>query len=158
MKKPELLSEETRKRVIKRINQREWWRTRVNKDVLQERGLFLVSSFRYAEFYGRPLDNPFKVDLKNPLIGDEAFAMGILGLPVPREDISGKEILEMEAKKMSVGIAMGFDSIAIMSPNEFKKLKEIGRLPNGYELQIFCSSAWNQLMRHPESYGAKGVC
>lgn len=158
MKKPELLAEEIGRRVTKKINQREWWRTWVNKEALQERGLFLVSSFRYAEFYGRPLNNPFKVDLKNPLIGDEAFVMDFLGLSVPHEDMSGKEILEMEAKKMSAGIAKGFDSIVIISPNEFKKLKESGRLPNGYELQVFCSSAWNQLIRDPEGYEAKEAC
>ncbi len=165
MGKEQLLSNETTMRVIKRINQREWWRTWINKQALKERGLFLESCFRSAEFYGRPLDNPFKVNLKNPLIGDDEFVMSTLGLPPivwasykdGMEEISEKEnkIIKMQSVKMRIAMDMGFDSIAILSANDFKRLKEKGRLPNGYDLQVFFTSDWHQLMQHPDGYGVK---
>lgn len=124
-------------RIIKRINKRAWWRTAINENAIQERGIFFASSFSQAEFYGRPVDEPFKVNIKKPLVGDEAHVMTILGLNVPDPEISIPDLLKLEALKMKTASSLGFDSIAIMTSKEFKNFLMKGRLPNQYELQVF---------------------
>src|SRR5690606_20636330 len=108
---------------------REWWRTAINKKALKERGIFLASSFRDAEFYGRPLDTPFKVSIEKPLFGDEKHVMKQLDLGFPEQDITVENLLKMEATKMHIASNKGFDCIAIVTPKQFWRFQRTGHLP-----------------------------
>ena len=55
-------------KLIAYINKHEWWRTTLpDKQEVKARGMFFMNSYRQAEFYGRPIDTPFRVKIKNVL-------------------------------------------------------------------------------------------
>src|SRR5690242_5715983 len=59
-------------RLIAFVNRKNWWHVPpVDPDAYRKRGKFLASTFEEAEFYGRPLDEPQRVVVTKPLIGDE---------------------------------------------------------------------------------------
>jgi hypothetical protein len=56
-----------------------------------KRGRFFASSFAEAEFYGRPLDDPQRVIIAKPLVGDESAIAKILGFfAYPREKVQSR--------------------------------------------------------------------
>jgi hypothetical protein len=61
------------------VNRKNWWHVPpANPNAYRERGKFLASSFREAEFWGRPLDDPQKVTVTRPLVGDDMAIEGEL--------------------------------------------------------------------------------
>src|ERR1035441_100482 len=59
-------------KLIARINRKDWWHVPPSDPkAYQKRGMFLASTFREAEFWGRPLDTPIRVKVVKPIIGDE---------------------------------------------------------------------------------------
>ena len=48
-----------------------WHVTPVAPNSYSKRDKFLASTYREAEFWGRPNDTPERVTVENPLIGDE---------------------------------------------------------------------------------------
>ncbi|MGO9271727.1 MAG: hypothetical protein ACLQOO_15930 [Terriglobia bacterium] len=63
---------ETREKLIAHLSRREWWHCPPqDPKAYQKRGKFLASSFREAEFWGRPLDESQQVTISNPPIDDE---------------------------------------------------------------------------------------
>lgn len=71
--------------MISHINKKGWWHCPPpDLYAYQKRGKFFASSFREAEFWGRPLDEPQHVTVSNPLIGDEdSIEMELFGQPIP---------------------------------------------------------------------------
>lgn len=71
-------------RLITHINKKDWWHVPPTDPLAySKRGKFLSSSFREAEFYGRPLDVPEHVRISKPLLGDEATIETVLfGRPI----------------------------------------------------------------------------
>ena len=59
-----------RDKLLARINRKDWWHVPpADPKAYQKRGKFLASTFREAEFWGRPLDIPVRVRVINLIIG-----------------------------------------------------------------------------------------
>lgn len=77
------ISKEFRDKLILHVSRKYWWHSPPgDPKAYQKRGKFYASSFEEAEFWGRPLDVPARVNVKNPLIGDERTIMTRLSLPM----------------------------------------------------------------------------
>ncbi len=138
-------------KLVSYINSHGWWRTALpDEKAVKARGVFYASSFREAEFYGRPLDTPFRVHVTNPLFGDEPTIMQALGLSLPPDNIPVKERFSLDAKMKGLAAAKGYDSIALATPNAYKKYAEASRVPNSIELQVF-SEAAQRRVDYPEA-------
>lgn len=125
-------------KVIEHINKKDWWRTiEPDEQSIKDRGLFYASSFEEAEFYGRPQNEPSRVDIKNPLIGDERAINEELGLEVPKEDISVEERFALDKKLKETAEAVGYDSIVLMTSENFADYKKTGKIPKSIELNVF---------------------
>ena len=112
IKQKHVSSDSDLKKLIKKINSMDWWRTAVSDEAaIKERGLFLASSYKEAEFYGRPIDEPFSVEIENPLIGSEPVVMQKLGLTMPTEDIPVAERFELDKKMKDKAVALGFRNL-----------------------------------------------
>lgn len=104
-----------------------------------KRGKFLASSFGEAEFWGRPLDEPLRVTVARPLVGDEAtIERKLFGKCVSREDIvrTMKQRWNLDALMKRTALRLGYDSILLMAPRTFAKFKSTGQLPRSLELNI----------------------
>ncbi len=125
-------------RLIAHINRKEWWHVPPREpDAYRKRGKFLASSFRDAEFWGRPLDQPQKVAVNRPLVGDEsAIEKNLFGRRVSREDIAIQKRWALDARMKRAALAKGYDSIVLMTPNAFAQFKASGKLPRSLELNI----------------------
>ena len=124
--------------LIDKVNQRDWWHVPPqDKEAYQKRGQFFSSSFKEAEFYGRPQDRPSKVKVENPLMGDEAAITKELGLPEPPEDISVENRFELDANMKREAEKRGYDSIALMTPKAWATFQETGKVPSSIELNVF---------------------
>jgi len=96
-------------KLIRHVNRKDWWHVPpADPRAYQKRGKFFASSFRDAEFYGRPLDNPERVVVTKPLIGDEQAIATVLGIPPQGEGMNLEEIAErdtlLERRRRSEGI------------------------------------------------------
>src|SRR6266571_4115134 len=89
MKKDDRLFE----KLVAHVNRKEWWHVPPRDPVAyNKRGKFFASSFREAEFWGRPLDEPQKVVVRRPLVGDEnTIERALFGRRVSREGIEVEE-------------------------------------------------------------------
>jgi hypothetical protein len=101
-----------------------------------KRGKFFASSFSEAEFYGRPLDDPLRVVIANPLVGDESAIAKILGIPPQHAGMSLEEIAAHDMRWRKAALAKGFDSIVLMTPKAFSRLVSDGKLPRSLELNV----------------------
>ena len=125
-------------KLIRYINYHKWWRTGIpDEKAIKARGLFYASSYKDAEFYGRPIDTPFSVNVKNPLFGDETHIMQLLGLPLLSPVGSIKERFALDAKMMRHAIAKNYDAIALFTTNGYEKYLKNGTTPRSIELQVF---------------------
>jgi len=120
------------------INSHNWWRTVLpDEKMVKARGLFYASSYRDAEFYGRPINTPSNVNVKYPLVGDEAHIMQALSLPLPSQDISIKERFALDAKIMRLATAKGHDSVVLVTTKGYEMYMKTGTIPRSIELQVF---------------------
>jgi hypothetical protein len=126
-------------RLVAHVNQKSWWHVPPrDPSAYQKRGKFLASSFRDAEFWGRPLDEPQKVCIAKPLIGDEeTIEKSLFGKRMSDEDIEMEERFKLDAKIKKAALAKGYDSIVLMASKAFMELKKTGKLPRSLELNIF---------------------
>lgn len=125
-------------RLLAYINAHCWWRTALpDRQAIEARGVFLASSYRDAEFYGRPIDSAFRVNVSNPLFGDEPEIMQTLGLPEPSQNIRIKERFSLDAKIMRLAAKKGYDSIALSTSRAYRDYVSTGRIPRSIELQVF---------------------
>ena len=141
MTEPCTVKPEHREKLIQRINRKEWWHvTPADPKSYTNRGKFLSSTYREAEFYGRPNDMPERVTVRNPLIGDEAtIERALLGAPVVRSKDAADwmdEQFAIDAKLYKAGRAKGYDAIVVLSPTNFAKFVAEGRLPLSIELNL----------------------
>lgn len=128
--------------MISHINKKDWWHV-LPLDPLAyfERGKFFSSSFREAEFYGRPLDNPDHVTISNPLPGDEAtIEAALFAKPINHPELgspgSTEFQLELDARMKQIALSKGYDSIVLMTAKEFLAYKRQGKMPRSIELNI----------------------
>ena len=56
--------------LVEKVNKSTWWHvTPQDRHSYKKRGKFLASTYRQAEFYGRPNDIPEQVSISNPIYG-----------------------------------------------------------------------------------------
>lgn len=128
-------------KLIAHINEKEWWHVPPQGGVesYRKRGKFMASSFREAELYGRPLDQPYKVSILNPLVGDESTVHRKLFkrvIEIPLDDTFLEKRLSLDARMKRAALAMGYDSIALMHPKGFAAFRSYGKIPRSIELNL----------------------
>jgi hypothetical protein len=125
-------------RLVAYVSRKEWWHVPPrDPEVYKKRGKFLASTFREAEFWGRPLNEPQKATIASPLVGDEAaIEEELFGRRISRDDISLRERWRLDAKMKRVALARGYDSIVLMTPAAFARFASSGRVPRSLELNI----------------------
>jgi len=87
-------------KLIAHVNRKDWWHVPPrDPSAYSKRGKFLASSFREAEFWGRPLDEPQRVTISRPLIGDEeTIEKLLLGQRVSGEDMAMERRWALDAR------------------------------------------------------------
>ena len=129
-------------KLLARVHRKDWWHVPpADPKAYQRRGKFLASTFAEAEFWGRPLDTPIHVSVKNPLIGDEpTIETELLGAPVPYPGDDHPKLLEwrwnLDAKLKKAALARGYDSICLLSRSSFAKFLAEGKVPISLELNL----------------------
>ena len=124
-------------RFVAHLNRKQWWHVPpVNPDAYKMRGKFFASSFAEAEFYGRPLDEPQKVRIAKPLVGDENGIARMLRIPPQHDRMSLEQIAAHDAKWRNAALKKGYDAIVLMSPQSFAEWKANGKIPRSLELNV----------------------
>ena len=129
-------------KLVSHINRKDWWHVPpLDATAYRKRGKFLASSFGEAEFYGRPLDEPQRVTIANPLIGDEqTICLSLFGkvisVPEPEERKFVKERLALDARMKRAALGRGYDSIVLLHPRTFAVFKKAGNIPRSIELNV----------------------
>jgi hypothetical protein len=124
-------------KLVAYVNRKNWWHVPpVDPDAYKKRGKFYSVSFAAAEFWGRPLDEPERVAISKPLIGDEKRIAKTLGIPPQHDDMTLKQIAAHDAKWRNAAMKKGFDSIVLMAPKRFVRWKAVGKIPPSLELNV----------------------
>ena len=124
-------------KIVTHVNRKAWWHVPPHDPTAySKRGKFFASSFREAEFYGRPLDDPQRVAISKPLVGDEKTIAKVLGIPPQHDGMSLEEIAAHDVLWRNAALSKGFDSIVLMAPKSFISLKNEGKLPRSLELNV----------------------
>lgn len=129
-------------KLVSHINRKNWWHVPpFDPRAYQKRGKFLASSFGEAELYGRPLDEPQKVEIANPLIGDEeticrSLFGKVISVPEPEERGFLKERLALDARMKRSALDLGYDSILLMTHKGLANFKATGEIPRSLELNV----------------------
>jgi hypothetical protein len=134
---PRLLRTQDAAKLIAYVNRKRGWHIPpVDPDAYKKRGKFFSVSFAAAEFWGRPLDEPEKVTISQPLVGDEKTIAKVLGIPPQREGMTLKQIATHDAKWRNAELKKGFDAIVLMAPVTFAEWKKSGKIPRSLELNV----------------------
>lgn len=136
--------------LIEQINRKKWWHSPPqDRAAYKQRGIFLSSSYQECEPYGRPLDEPIKVHLSNPLIdteeniikkffGEESAQMGAYKTLLSH---TAKNYLKarfrLDTEMYRAAKKNGYDAIAIVTEKGSKKIRTENKLPRSIELNIF---------------------
>ncbi len=124
-------------KIVAHVNRKAWWHVPPHDPMAySKRGKFFASSFSEAEFYGRPLDDPQRVVIARPLVGDEQALAKVLGIPPQHDGMSLEEIAAHDVLWRNAALAKGFDSIVLMTPKAFAGLTSDGKLPRSLELNV----------------------
>jgi hypothetical protein len=118
------------KKLVRHINRKDWWHVPpADPRAYQKRGKFLASTFREAEFYGRPYNNPERVVIASPLVGDnDKIEKTLIGGVESHPNISIRKRFSLDAKLCRAALLKGFDSIVLLTPMGFRALKYKGKL------------------------------
>jgi hypothetical protein len=123
--------------LVAHVNRKNWWHVPpVDPAAYMKRGKFYSVSFAAAEFWGRPLNEPERVKISKPLIGDEKGIAKVLGIPPQHDGMTLEQIAEHDAKWRNAALKKGFDAIVLMSPKCFAEWKITGRIPRSLELNV----------------------
>lgn len=137
------------KPLTEQVNRRKWWHSPPRDNAsYRKRGIFLASSYRECEFYGRPLDAPVEVNISRPLVGTEEDII---------RSLCGKKSRQMDAyRKLAGNLAIdtlkvrfkldadlfeaakkkGYDAIVVIAAENAAEVKQ-GKLPKKAELNVF---------------------
>lgn len=135
--------------IVNQINKKKWWHSPpIDKTSYKKRGVFLASSYKECEFYGRPLDNPVKVSILKPLIGteediiksifgeDSQQMVAYMSLTANRAENMLRVRFQLDKDIYRAAKEKGYDSIVVVASKNIEKIKE-GKLPQSIELNIF---------------------
>lgn len=136
--KGSLLRETYLQKLIRHINRKLWWHVPpMDPRAYEKRGKFLASSFREAEFYGRPHDVPERVEIAAPAIGDERYIeLELIGRVESSPNMSVPKRLALDARLRRAALRKGFDSIVLLTPKAFQALRRKGAIPRSIELNV----------------------
>jgi hypothetical protein len=124
-------------KVVRHVNRKRWWHVPPQDPAAyQKRGKFLASSFAEAEFWGKPLDEPQRVSIARPLVGDEPAIARALNVAAQRDGMTLEQIAVHDARWRKAAIAKGYDAIVLMAPRPFAKFRTTGKLPRSIELNV----------------------
>jgi len=104
-------------KLIVHVNRKQWWHVMpTDPAAYKKRGKFYASSFREAEFYGRPNDLPERVTISKPFVCDsQSIERSLLGKIESYEGIGIEEIAKIDARLRKQALKQGFDSIVLFS-------------------------------------------
>jgi len=124
--------------LIAHVNRKRWWHVKpADASAYKKRGKFLASSFEEAEFYGRPGDQPEKVTIASPVVGDnDTIERKLLGRVESHPEITVRQRFALDAKLRRSALRKGYDSVVLMSKPGFQKFKREGKIPRSLELNI----------------------
>ena len=129
-------------KLIARINRKDWWHVPPSDpDAYNKRGMFLASTFREAEFWGRPLDKPIRVNVVNPIIGDESTIQNELGVVPPKYPGDDSPRLlkwrwDLDATLKKRALSKGHDAIVLLSSAGYAQFLAEGKIPLSIELNL----------------------
>jgi hypothetical protein len=121
---------------LARLNCKCWWHVvpEAAPACYEQRGRFYAATYKQDEFYGKPLMIPDRVTLKNPLIGDgDETDIALFGR-VLTGCRTYKGLCWEEARRKRRALALGYDSIAVVSPAGMANFYQTGRIPLFIEL------------------------
>ena len=132
--------------LIKKINKSLWWHVPPRDiNAYQKRGKFLASTFLQAEFYGRPNNNPEKVNVKNPIFGfseieilEQLFSKKESAKYLEQIKNSAnyyQDRISLDSKMYKKAKSFGFDAIVLMTKSGKVALLN-NRKPNSIELNL----------------------
>ena len=129
-------------RLVASVNRKAWWHVPPRDlNAYETRGKFLASSYREAEFWGRPLNEAQKVSVVKPLVGDEAaIEKALFGKRISHEGTAMGDRWRLDARMKRAALARGYDSILLMSPQGFRQFRSTGKAPRSMELNILSPS------------------
>jgi hypothetical protein len=124
--------------LITHVNRKGWWHVKpADATAYEKRGKFLASTFQEAEFYGRPGDQPEKVTIASPIVGDnDTIERQLIGRVQSHPEITVRERFALDAKLRRAALRKGYDSIVLMTKPAFQKFKKQGKIPRSLELNI----------------------
>jgi hypothetical protein len=125
-------------KLIKHINRKHWWHVKpADPTAYAKRGKFFASSFREAEFYGRPADTPERVSIASPVVGDnDTIERKLIGRVESYSDMTARARFALDAKLRRAALRKGYDSIVLMSETGFQQFRKEGQIPRSLELNI----------------------
>jgi hypothetical protein len=135
--------------LVAHINRKEWWHVPPrDPSAYSKRGKFLASSFGESEFWGRPLDEPQRVVVSKPLIGDEkTIEKKLFGRHMSSEGITMEERWRLDAKMRRAAQRKGYDSLVLMAPKAFAEFQSSGKLPRSMELNVLNANSRGTRMK-----------
>jgi hypothetical protein len=125
-------------KLIAHVNRKDWWHVPPrDRTAYERRGKFLASSFKEAEFWGRPLDEPQHVIVARPLVGDEkTIERRLFGRRISSDDVTVHQRWALDARIKRAAMAKGFDSVILLTAKAYSEFKSSGRVPRSIELNI----------------------
>lgn len=143
-------------KIVAHVNRKNWWHVPPqDPQAYAKRGKFFASSFAEAEFWGRPLDDPSRVLIARPLVGDEdTIETTLFGHPISTEEIAITERWKLDAKIKKMALAQGYDSVLLMTPKAFAEFRATGKLPRSLELNIFDYQRLDRGSNHDDDEGS----
>lgn len=132
--------------LINKINQSLWWHvTPKDFTAYKKRGKFLASTYKQAEFYGRPNDTPEKIEISNPICGISEISILKILFPMNYKKLYTsvlgdhkdwyKRRIKLDSKMYQKAKIMGYDAIVLLGSNATKYLIK-NRKPHSIELNL----------------------
>jgi len=127
------------------VTRKKWWHVPPSDpNAYAFRGKFYASSYREAEFYGRPENEPTRVNILNPLVGDERTILTeLFGDQERLGDMEAKDGLEFIVARHRLDSVMkkraeelGYDAIILMTPTGHAEYVCSGKIPRSLELNM----------------------
>lgn len=124
--------------LVRRINHKNWWHVQQDPNTYKKQGTFLTSTFRKSEVLGRPLKEPYQVNVSSPFVGDEeAIETDLLRQRGPLEANNMLPQLKWNGGLKKAAMKQGYDCVVLMSPKDFEDYRLRGKIPLSIDLTIF---------------------
>lgn len=136
----------TKKVLINKINQSLWWHvTPKDLTAYRKRGKFFASTYKQAEFYGRPNNMPEKIKISNPVCGISEINVLKVLFPMDYKNLYASVIndrkdwykwrINLDSKMHRKAKDMGYDAIILLGSNANKYLMK-NRKSHSIELNL----------------------